>query len=168
MIQNITILKDIIKDFDPEKFIRFFRDKNRSFAPRTEGLSQYDDDNFRNGKKLGEIQFARGEKMLICAFEANNPLSEPSGKKAQYEKGKKLLKDTQADAGIFIFYDTHYNFRFSLIYAEYLGVKRKFSYFKRLTFFVSPRLTNKTFLQQIGECDFFSIENIKKHFPLSL
>ena len=42
--------------------------------------------------------------MLICAFEANQPLSERSGKKAQYEKGKKILKESQSDAGIFIFY----------------------------------------------------------------
>ena len=160
------ILIDIIDDFSPDKFVRFFREKNRAFAPRREDLLQYNDDNFRNGIKLGEIQFAQDEKMLVCAFEASQPLSERSSKKAQYEKGKKILKDSQSDAGIFIFYDTNNNFRFSLIYAEYLGVKRKFSYFKRLTFFVSPKLTNKTFFQQIGECDFFSFENIKKAFSV--
>ena len=163
----IQILSDIIKDFSPDKFVRFFREKNRNaFAPVTEDLTQYGDDYFGIGSKLGEIRFAQDEKMLICAFEAAKPLSERSGKKAQYEKGKKILKDSQADAGIFIFYDTENNFRFSLIYAEYLGVKRKFSYFKRLTFFVSPRLTNKTFLQQIGEADFSNLEGIKKAFSV--
>ena len=76
------LLQDIIKDFSPEKFPRFFREKNRSFAPRTENLIQYDDAHFRNGIKLGEVQFAQDEKMLICAFDANQPLSERSGKKA--------------------------------------------------------------------------------------
>jgi hypothetical protein len=30
------ILIDIIDNFSPDKFVRFFREKNRSFAPRTE------------------------------------------------------------------------------------------------------------------------------------
>ena len=160
------LLQDIIEDFNPDKCIRFFREKNRSFAPRKEELTHYDDENFRDGLKLGEIKFSSTEQLFICAFQASQSLSERSGKKAQYEKGKKILKDSQSDAGIFIFYDTNNNFRFSLIYAEYLGVKRKFSYFKRLTFFVSPRLTNKTFLQQIGESDFSNYESIKEAFSV--
>ena len=51
------LLQDIIKDFNPDKFVRFFREKNRAFTPRREDLPQYDDDNFRNGIKLGEIKF---------------------------------------------------------------------------------------------------------------
>lgn len=160
------ILIDIIEEFNPEKFVRFFREKNRSFAPRREDLPQYNDDDFKNGIKLGEIKFAQDEQMVVCSFQAGQPLSERSGKKAQYEKGKRILKDSQSDAGIFIFYDTNNNFRFSLIYAEYLGVRRRFSYFKRLTFFVSPRLTNKTFFQQIGESDFSSLQKIKEAFSV--
>src|SRR3990167_8684052 len=160
------ILNNIINDFQVDNFTRFFREKNRSFAPRAEDLLQYDDDNFRNGTKLGEIQFAQDEKMLICAFEATQPLSERSGKKAQYEKGKKILKESQSGAGIFIFYDRNGNFRFSLIYPEYTGTKRQWSYFKRFTYFVRSELTNKTFLQQIGEGDFSSLEKIKGAFSV--
>ena len=160
------LLQDIIKDFSPEKFPRFFREKNRSFAPRTENLIQYDDAHFRNGIKLGEVQFAQDEKMLICAFEANQPLSERSGKKAQYEKGKKILKESQSDAGIFVFYNPQGNFRFSLIYANYLGKTRDWSAFRRFTYFVSPSETNKTFLRQIGEGDFSSLEKIKGAFSV--
>src|SRR3990167_8651982 len=177
------ILDDLINDFQVDNFTRFFREKNRSFAPRTEALSQYDDAHFRNGVKLGEIKFA-DEKMLICAFEANQPLSERSGKKAQYEKGKKILKESQSDAGIFIFYSNSQfplnkgglrglsedrglsSFRFSLIYPEYTGTKRQWSYFKRFTYFVSLELTNKTFLQQIGEGDFSSLQKIKEAFSV--
>src|SRR3990172_4800416 len=169
------ILDDLINDFQVDNFTRFFREKNRSFAPRTEALSQYDDAHFRNGVKLGEIQFGQDlspkyligdEKMLICAFEANQPLSERSGKKAQYEKGKKILKESQSDAGIFIFYNPQGNFRFSLIYANYLGNKRDWSAFRRFTYFVSPSETNKTFLNQIGEGDFSSLEKIKGAFSV--
>ncbi len=160
------ILQDIIKDFNPDKFVRFFREKNRAFTPRREDLSQYDDNNFRNGIKLGEIKFSQDEKMLICAFEANKPLSERSGKKAQYKEGKKILKESQSDAGIFIFYNPQGNFRFSLIYANYLGKKRDWSAFRRFTYFVSPSETNKTFLKQIGEEDFPSLDKIKDAFSV--
>ena len=34
------ILQDIINDFSAEKFSRFFRDKNRSFAPQQETMGQ--------------------------------------------------------------------------------------------------------------------------------
>jgi hypothetical protein len=169
------ILNSIINDFQVDKFSHFFRAKSRSFAPKTEDLYHYNDEFFNNGIKLGEIQFTQDEKILICAFEAKHPLLERSGKKAQYEKGKRILKEANADAGIFIFYSNSplkrgaggvSSFRFSLIYPEYAGIKRQWSYFKRFTYFVSPQLTNKTFLQQIGDGDFSSLQKIKEAFSV--
>lgn len=161
------ILQDIIDDFQIERFNNFFRVKNRSFAPKKMELGQYDDKSFSNSNKLGEIDFSdEGQQLIVCTFESLKPLSERSGKKAQYEKGKRILKELQADAGMFIFYDKHGNFRFSLIYTNYLGKKRDWSTFRRFTYFVSPNLTNKTFLQQIGDGDFSSIEKIKKVFSV--
>ncbi len=83
---SIDILNDIINDFNPEKFIRFFRSKNTSFSPRQEELTQYNDVNFKNGKKLGEINF-KDNYLIVYSFQAKQVLSEKSGKKAQYEKG---------------------------------------------------------------------------------
>ncbi len=160
------ILKHIIEDFDTEKFIRFFREKNRAFAPRKEELTQYDSEDFNNGLKLGEIKLAGAEHLLICAFEVTQPLTERSGKKAQYDKAKKILIETQSDAGIFIFYDQKGNFRYSLIYVNYLGRKRDWNNFRRFTYFVSKEFTNKTFLQRIGEGDFSSLEKIKDAFSV--
>ena len=159
-------LQNIVVDFNPEKFIRFFRDKNRTFAPKKEELIQYDDNNLRNGVKLGEIDFSGSEQMTICAFETVHALSERSGKKAQYKEGKKILKERQCDAGIFIFYDQKGNFRFSLIYANYLGNRRDWSAFRRFTYFVSKELTNKTFLRRIGDGDFSSLDKIKEAFSV--
>jgi len=159
------ILKDIIEEFSPEKFIHFFRSKIPLFRPMQEDLSDYDDGDFTSGVKIGEIEF-QDNNLIICAFKVLKDLTDRSGKKKQYELGKKILKDTNADAGIFIFYDQNGNFRFSLIYTEYLGARRKFSYFKRFTYFVSPRLTNKTFLKQIGEGDFSTLEKIKEAFSV--
>jgi adenine-specific DNA-methyltransferase len=159
------ILKDIIKNFSTEKFIYFFRNKNTSFRPMQEELSNYNDENFTSGEKISEIDL-QDNNLIVCAFQVLKELTERSGKKKQYELGKKILKDTNKDAGIFIFYDKNGNFRFSLIYTEYLGTTRKFSYFKRFTYFVSPLLTNKTFLKQIGEGDFSSFEKIKEAFSI--
>ncbi len=163
------ILDSIINDFDPEKFARFFREKNRSaFAPRKEELLHYDDEDFKSGLKLGEIAFTDA-KLIVCAFHASKQLSERSGKKAQYEKAKKILRShPKYSAGIFIFYDTNGNFRFSLIYDIPHGNKRDWSNFRRFTYFVSadPEVTNKTFLKQIGESDFSSLEKIKEAFSV--
>ena len=161
------ILQDIISDFSPDKFIRFFREKHRSFAPRQESFTHYNDEYFSDGIKLGEIKFSESEKLVVCAFKANQPLSERSGKKAQYEKGKKILKDSQSDVGIFIFYDRQCNFRFSLIYdiPKDRG-RRDWSTFRRFTYFVSQEFTNKTFLQRIGDGDFSSLEKIKDAFSV--
>jgi len=160
------ILQNIIDDFQPDKFIRFFREKNCSFAPHRDDIDQYNDENFKRGLKLGEINFARSEQMVICLFEVTQALPERSGKRAQYEKGKKLLKYLQADAGIIIFYDPDGNFRFSLIYANYLGKRRDWSSFRRFTYFVSRDFTNKTFLQRIGDGDFSSLEKTKEAFSV--
>ncbi|MGB9683130.1 MAG: Eco57I restriction-modification methylase domain-containing protein, partial [bacterium] len=159
-------LKEIIGDFSPDKLRDFFRLKNTTFRPYLERLSQYNDEDFTQALFIGEIPFDNGQKLGIYSFRVNRELNERSGKKKQYEKGKKILKDNQVDAGIFIFYDDNNNLRFSLIYTEYLGARRRFSYFKRFTFFVSPRLTNRTFLKQVGDGNFSSFEGIKEAFSV--
>jgi adenine-specific DNA-methyltransferase len=162
----IKILRNIINIFSPEEFIHFFRFKNSHFKPYNEPVHYYNDDNFKDCLFIGEIPFDSAQRLHIYSFRVTDSLTERSGKKKQYEKGKRILKETNTDAGIFIFYDDDGNFRFSLIYTEYSGARRRFSYFKRFTYFVSPRLTNKTFLKQIGEGDFSSLEKIKEAFSV--
>jgi len=158
------ILKDIIEDFQVEKFIRFFRTKNNKFRFPNESLS-YKDDDFKEARKIAEAELEDGN-LIVCSFLVKQPLSERSGKKAQYDLGKKILKESQVDAGIFIFYDDRCNFRFSLIYTNYLGRRRDWSNFRRFTYFVSKELTNKTFLQRIGEGDFSTLEKVKDAFSV--
>jgi len=161
------ILQEIIDDFEIEKFTRFFRSKNRSFTSRRESLDRYNDNNFKEAFKLGEIDFTNeGQNFIVCTFRSSNSLTERSGKKAQYEKAKKILKNLSFDSGVFIFYDSNGNFRFSLIYANYLGNKRNWSTFRRFTYFVSSDYTNKTFLQRIGSGDLSSLEKIKDAFSV--
>jgi adenine-specific DNA-methyltransferase len=164
-INGREILRSIIENFSTEKFIHFFRNKNTSFKPLQVAISNYNDGDFTSGEKIGEINF-QDNNLIVCSFQVLKELTERSGKKKQYELGKRILKDTNQDAGIFIFYDRSGNFRFSLIYTEYSGTRRKFSLFKRFTYFVSKEKTNKTFLQQIGQGDFSSLEKIKEAFSV--
>jgi len=158
------ILQSIVENFDIENFTLFFRSKNERFRHPNEIL-YYVDEHFEQGKKLEEIIFEDGS-LIVCAFPVKKELSEKSGKKAQYELGKKVLKSSQADAGIFIFYDKCGNFRFSLIYTDYFGKHRKWSTFRRFTYFVSKKQPYKTFLRQIGDGDFSSLEKIKQAFSV--
>lgn len=54
----------------------------------------------------------------------------------------------------------------SFICAQYQGSKRGWSPFRRYTYFVSSELSNKTFINQIGRCDFSSIEAILQAFSI--
>ena len=157
-------LQEIIENFDTDKLTNFFRNKNNIFVPKKESLMQYNDSDFENSLQLGEMNFGYAEHLIVCAFKSIEPLTERSGKKKQYEKGREILKNLSADAGIFIFYSQNGNFRFSLIYTNYLGKKRDWNNYRRLTYLVSKNFTNKTFLRRIGEEDFSSLENIKCAF----
>ena len=162
------ILNDIIANFETEKFINFFRSKTPDFAPSQERLPRYNDSDFANFKKLGEIGFLNSEqRLIIVSAEVAKSLTERSGKKAQYEKAKKILRELDRyETGIFIFHDKTGSFRFSLVYEQTLGTKRAFSNFRRFTYFVDVSQTNKTFLKQVGDGDFSSLEKIKERFSV--
>ena len=164
-METRDILQNIITNFDLQRLKRFFSEKNSKFRPSEESFDYFNTDNFPDGLKLGELSLDDGT-LLVCVFGAKQELSERSGKKAQYELGKKILKETQTDAGIFVYYNKAGNFRFSLIYANYLGKKRDWSAFRRFTYFVGNDLTNKTFKQRIGDGDFTSLEKIKDAFSV--
>lgn len=159
-------LVNLIQEFSPKGLDRFMRDRSTKFRSINESLEEYEDILFSLGTKVGQIDFDAANHLIVCIFKTDQTLAERSGKKAQYEKAKKILADSLSDAGIFVFYDGNGNFRFSLVYANYLGKKRDWSTFRRFTYFVSPQLTNKTFLQRIGEGDFSTLEAIKDAFSV--
>jgi len=161
---NKEFLDSIIKDFSVDKFRRFFR-VNQSFVPKSERVVSYGDQNFSNGMLLGMIPFDVIDLQLF-GFEVKKSLNERSGKRAQYEIARKVLKERQDDAGIFIFYDRSGAFRFSLIYTNYIGGKRDWSAYRRFTFFADKALANVTFLQRIGTCDFTSLDKVKDAFSV--
>ena len=161
-----STLEHLIQDISTDGIIKFFRERSPKFAPIKESLGDYNDDIFKDGIKLGEIKFDETEELIVCAFKCDATLSERSGKKAQYEKAKKILKERISDAGIFVFYDAAGNFRFSLVYTNYLGKQKDWSTFRRFTYFVNKESTNKTFLQRIGDADFSTLDKIQEAFSV--
>ena len=89
-------LNAIIEKFSPEGFVDFFRSKNRSFKSFTENLQQYNNGNFTDAFFVGEIPFDNVQKLGIYTFRVTKDLTERSGKKAQYEKGKCINKRKKA------------------------------------------------------------------------
>lgn len=162
-------LQEVITSFSPERLITFFRRRSTSFRQTREELSEFSRDQFRDVAKVGEIKFADGmdSKLIVVTAKAVKSLSERSGKKAQYDLGKKVLTTGFYDAGIFVFYDAQGYFRFSLIYPQYVGKRKSWSNFRRFTYFAAPDLANKTFIKQIGDGDFSTLDKVKESFSLA-
>jgi adenine-specific DNA-methyltransferase len=161
-------LQQVIDDFSDDNLSRFFRRSCDDYAENPEDLSQYDEEGKITGfHKLKEIDFGNTERLLVTTARVNTELTERSGKKAQYEKAKKILKEAGIyDAGFFIFYDDSGSFRFSLIYGQAEGTKKSWSNFLRFTYFVNSDQTNITFKKRVGECGFTSLETIKDAFSV--
>jgi hypothetical protein len=162
-----STLTDLIRNYSSENLAKFFRWKSRDFAPTKESINHISEEGFQDIQKLGEIQFSNKDQLLVCSIKVTKDLTERSGKKAQFELAKKILKYYQdLYDGIFVFHDANGNFRFSLIYANYYGTRKSFSNYRRFTYYVSPQLTNKTFKQRVGDGDFSSLERIKDAFSV--
>ena len=167
-------LDNLINEFSTDNLLSFFVDYKelRDFVPSTgsdRDISDLDSENFINGEKIGEIDYSVSEKLMVFAFKVNKPLTERSGKKAQFDQAKQVLRafNNMYD-GIFVFYDDQGNFRFSLIYVNFYGKRTQLSNYRRFTYYVSTQdgRTNKTFRQRMEQGDFSSIDGIKEAFSV--
>jgi len=145
---------------------KFFQDISNSYSELEDNLPEYDGNGFTDFQAIGEITFSAVEKLVVVTANVAGDLTERSGKKAQYEIAKKILKKyMRYDAGIFVFSDLKTkNFRFSLVYGQAEGTKKSWSNFRRFTYYASPELTNNTFKVRIGTCEFLNLELIKDAF----
>ena len=163
-------LKQIFETFEPEVLIDFFRAIGvRTFNPLKRNYDiQADTSFFSTPYLLGVIKLENEDELAVFTIKVKKSLTERSGKKAQYEIAKKILKaENRYPAGIFIFHDDKNDLRFSLIYniPQATG-KRDWSNFRRYTYYLSKDQTNKTFLKQIGGGDFSTLEKIKEAFSV--
>lgn len=163
------MLDTLIRNFSVENLNTFLRNRINNYTTEKEELDYlFTDelyDKYESVIKLGAAKIGNDD-FIVIASKTNEALTEKTGKKNQYEIAKKVLKEEVADASLFVFYDDEGHFRFSFVKAEYIGKKREFTEFKRYTYFVSPTLTNKTFIHQIGNCDFSSLDKIIEAFSV--
>lgn len=162
-------INTIIEDFSTTNLIAFLRTAIPSFKPDDDELDHlFQEDIFDKYESIVKIGEAKIDKddLIVIASKTNEPLTERTGKKNQYEIAKTILKHEVKDASLFIFYDDEGNFRFSFVKANYLGTKRDFTDFKRYTYFVTPSQTNKTFIKQVGGCNFNSLDEIIQAFSV--
>lgn len=166
------MINKLIEDFNLNTLDNFLQEKNRSYKPDPVDYSYYFEsnadmmNNFSDIQKRGDADVDDFGSLAVITAESKSSLSERSGKKTQFEIAKKILKESQADAAIFVFYDVKGDFRFSYINASYEGSKRAFTSFKRYTYFVSSTQTNQTFKSQIEKADFNNIDSILEAFSV--
>jgi hypothetical protein len=166
-METKQILENLINHFNHDNLLSVLRAKTRTFRQIDEKLAYLDDEQFSDCTLFGEFK-VNNDEMIVLTTKVNKPLSEKSGKKAQYTLGKKFLKDSQKYiGGFFIFYDDKGDFRFSLIYDIPLSTgKRDWSNFRRYTYFVSKSKPNKTFITQFSKADFSEFDKILKAFSI--
>lgn len=161
-------LQEVIEGFEVSKFTRFLSAANSAFKPVPADFGHYleSDGYFSHFAKAGYLEFKDGSQLLVCTIRCDKSLTERTGKRKQYDLAKKVLKDTFADGGLFLFYDAAGHFRLSFVCAQYMGPKRSFSTYRRYTYYVSHDLSNKTFIKQVSKCDFSDIDEILEAFSI--
>ncbi len=169
MSESIELLKKLTTNFTDTNLTLAFRSIARNFRPIDLPINLGSDQDISNSILSGELLLEAGN-ISISSHRVGNDLSERSGRKKQFELAKNFLKTTENQkyqAGIFVFHDATGNFRMSLIYAESDGSKRLWNNFRRSTYFVSPELPNKTFIRQLKNLSFSSLDEIKTAFSIT-
>jgi len=169
MSESFELLTRLTTDFSDTNLTLAFRSIARNFRSINLPIDLGSDNDISNSILSGELLLEAGN-ISISSHRVGNDLSERSGRKKQFELAKKFLKTSDNQnyqAGIFVFHDAFGNFRMSLIYAESDGSKRLWNNFRRSTYFVSPELPNKTFIRQLKNLSFSSLDEIKTAFSIT-
>ncbi len=160
----------LIQNFSIKSLSDFFKN-NANLKPQHEDLAYIIEDkdfpDFSELTRIGNVEFKNSDELIVFSCKYNGILSERSSKKKQFEIAKLVLKEDFKDGAIFVFYDDAGKFRFSFIRRNWDGkADKKYSSWKRFTYFVSPEDTNKTFKQRIGNCTFKDLDSIQDAFSV--
>ncbi|WP_375560652.1 Eco57I restriction-modification methylase domain-containing protein [Bernardetia sp. OM2101] len=165
-----SLTKNLIDNFSIENLQSFFRQKLRSFRKENDDMSHLFDGNteekYTNIYKIGEANLKGNDELLVFSAQTQSSLTYKTGKRQQFEMAKKVLQNEEKDAAFFIFYDEDKNFRFSFVKANFEGKTKKYTDFKRYTYFVSKEQTNRTFIEQTEKAEFSDIDSIIEAFSI--
>jgi hypothetical protein len=168
MQEKMERWKNLCKSFTPDGLANLLRLTAPNFRPMKDYLDNFlkEDEAFDEACQIGVIELPDSQTVIVGVIHVNKELSTRSSKREQYNLAKRILKASSHSAGIFAFHDNEGRFRFSLVTVTYHGSRRRFSTFRRYTFFIDPELPNKTFIQQMQEADFSSFNGILETFSL--
>jgi adenine-specific DNA-methyltransferase len=162
-------LEELVRDFSLENLKIFLQNKNfvvdiKDYRDTEDIKKEYE--GVQDVKEVGYIYLKdKEDELIVFAIKIDN-LTERTSKKKQFNIAKKLLEKYQRFYGLFIFYDEEKKFRFSFVFKTTYGTKAEYSHYKRFTFFVSPGRPNKTFINQLKDCDFSNFGSIKEAFSV--
>ncbi|WP_159991435.1 Eco57I restriction-modification methylase domain-containing protein [Pelistega ratti] len=163
-------MEKLIEKFSTDYLLKYLQRRMPSLAKNLQDYSDLldaFDKKFSLLEKLGEADLDDNSRLVIVTCQYEGQLSERSSKKQQFEITKKVLRYEMADAAIFVFYDCEGKFRFSYIMRNISSnSNNKYSDWKRYTYFVSKKETNRTFKDRIENCTFNSLDNIKEAFSV--
>lgn len=169
MSDSLGVIGRLSREFSNTNLIVAFRSLSRNFRVIESKIDLGGEYKTLDSLLIGEVVLTSGN-VSISSHKLSGDLSERTSKKKQFELAKKFLKlaeNQKFQAGIFTFYDDIGNFRMSLIYAESDGARRLWNNFRRSTYFVSPKLPNRTFIKQLQNLSFSSMEEIKEAFSIT-
>jgi len=160
---NNVILSE---NFSKERWLDYFDRRSNYFRQIDEEIKRYKDDTFSEVIKLGMLELPEGNRVVIYFIKIKHIITERSLRKFQYNKAVEILKDESVQAGLFIFYDQNYSFRYSLVYPIYLGIKKAYSNYKRFSYYIKAGIPHHTYEQQIGDAKYYSLSEIKNIFSV--
>lgn len=153
-------------NFSIDNWIDYFDTHSSYFTANTKRIRRYQDDMFVDIVDLGLLEFPDGNKISVYIARTDKPLNERSYRKKQYDKSVEILKENNTQAGLFVFYDKSFSFRFSLVYPVYYGTKRTYSNYRRYSFYIQQGKPYHTYQQQLVFAKFDSLDSVKEAFAL--
>lgn len=159
-------LNQLIQNFSNQNLLRFFERRNSRTAEKNQDFPHLSMEGFGTPRYICRISFPPVSHLDVWSIPVQEDLSFRSGKKKQYDFAIQILKQINAFNGIFVFYDSAGNFRFSFIYRVPEGPRVRSSNYRRFTYFVSPQLTNKTFISRFSNETFSKLEDIHHAFSV--
>jgi hypothetical protein len=163
------LIEPLARGFSLEGLKKFLSHKN--FTEKEEeisiDLSGELNDSVLSIKQIADKGLEDIKHFRVYAIKLKEEINERSSKKRQFQIAKDILRAYSLSAGLFIFYTEEGKpFRFSLVFREAYGTKAVYSPYKRYTYFVSPEFPNKTFIKQVGNCQFENLNEIKSAFSV--
>jgi type II restriction/modification system DNA methylase subunit YeeA len=169
MSEGERLAQRLAEDFSLERLKDFLFEKDftvEESQPPIE-LKEKLKEHVRSIRQVAYKELEDVGKFNVYAIELKENITERSSKKRQFEIAKEILKANRLTAGLFVFHPQEgKSFRFSLVFTEPYGTRKEYSPYKRYTYFVSPELPNKTFIKQVGGCEFKDLKEIKSAFSV--